>query len=110
MHACLTSASYANSDYADQVWIWENEGSSFYFDIGEVVRFRVEMEEWHDQIPNAPDLGDGTGMERKAPYSIIVSVVVVWMLESAWVNLFLGIYADGWLGADIVVVMSVFWV
>lgn len=65
--------SLSDSDYADQVWVWENEeGSTFYFDVGEVVRFRVEMEEWHDQIPNAPDLGDGVAMERKAPYSIIV--------------------------------------
>ena len=60
------------SDYADQVWIWENEGSTFYFDVGEVVRFRVEMEEWHDQIPNAPDLGEAAGNEREPPYSIIV--------------------------------------
>lgn len=62
-----------NSDYPDQVWIWENEeGSSFYFDVGEVVRFRVEAEEWHDQIPNAPELADGATSERKPPYSIIV--------------------------------------
>lgn len=66
------------SDYADQVWIWENEdGSTFYFDVGEVVRFRVETEEWHDQIPNAPDLGDSTANERKPPYSIIVSPCVL---------------------------------
>lgn len=67
-----TDALYDNSDYADQVWIWENDGSTFYFDVGEVVRFRVEMEEWHDQIPNAPDLGDASGNEREPPYSIIV--------------------------------------
>jgi hypothetical protein len=30
------------------------------------------MEEWHDQIPNAPDLGDAAAIERKPPYSIIV--------------------------------------
>lgn len=55
------------------MWIWENEdGSTFYFDVGEIVRLRVEMEEWHDQIPNAPDLGDGATSERKPPYSIIV--------------------------------------
>jgi DNA-directed RNA polymerase III subunit RPC8 len=61
-----------SSDYQDQVWIWENEEGTFYFDVGEVVRFRVEMEEWHDQIPNAPDLGDGAPIDRKPPYSIIV--------------------------------------
>lgn len=69
----MHTGSPRNSDIADQVWVWENEdGSTFYFDIGEIVRFRVEMEEWHDQIPNAPDLGDGTTIERKPPYSIIV--------------------------------------
>lgn len=63
----------ASSDYADQVWTWENEdGSTFYFDVGEIVRFRVETEEWHDQIPNAPELADGPVSERKPPYSIIV--------------------------------------
>ncbi|OJI97767.1 hypothetical protein ASPVEDRAFT_49718 [Aspergillus versicolor CBS 583.65] len=62
----------ARFDYQDQVWIWENEEGTFYFDVGEVVRFRVEMEEWHDQIPNAPDLGDGAATDRKPPYSIIV--------------------------------------
>lgn len=61
-----------SSDYSDQVWTWESEdGSTFYFDVGEVVRFRVETEEWHDQIPNAPDLGDAP-IDRKPPYSIIV--------------------------------------
>ena len=62
------------SDYVDQVWTWANDdGTLMYFDVGEIVRFRVETEEWHDQIPNAPDLGDGTSLERKPPYSIIVS-------------------------------------
>lgn len=62
------------SDFAEQVWVWDNgEGGLFYFDIGETVRFRVEAEEWHDQIPNAPDMPDGSAMaERKPPYSIIV--------------------------------------
>jgi hypothetical protein len=63
-----------SSDYAEQVWIWENdEGSEFFFDVGEVVRFRIEAEEWHDQIPNAPDLIDETPQDRKPPYSILVS-------------------------------------
>lgn len=71
-----------NSDYADQVWIWDSEdGSSFYFDVGEIVRLRVEMEEWHDQIPNAPDLGDGSTTERKPPYSIIVSLFFLLLLS-----------------------------
>lgn len=58
----------------DQVWIWDNgEGGIFYFDVGETVRFRVEQEEWHDQVPSGPDLQDGLATpDRKPPYSIIV--------------------------------------
>lgn len=44
----------------------------FYLDVGEIVRFRVETEEWHDQIPNAPDLGEEIAGERKPAYSIFV--------------------------------------
>ncbi|KAJ5200164.1 hypothetical protein N7472_005368 [Penicillium cf. griseofulvum] len=62
-------------DYAEQVWIWESEGGTeFFFDVGEVVRFRVESEEWHDQIPNAPDVADETPQERRPPYSILGSM------------------------------------
>lgn len=61
------------SDFSDQVWIWRNDdGTDFYFDVGEVVRFRVESEEWNDQIPNAPDLDGSAPMERKPAYSIRV--------------------------------------
>lgn len=60
------------SDYADQVWTWDNDGTMFYLDVGEIVRFRVETEEWHDQIPNAPDLGEEIATERKPAYSIFV--------------------------------------
>ncbi|KAL2004964.1 hypothetical protein VTN00DRAFT_2814 [Thermoascus crustaceus] len=76
----------ARFDYADQVWVWENEeGSTFYFDVGEIVRFRVEMEEWHDQIPNAPDLGEGAAVsERKPPYSIIGSMQMAGLGPISW--------------------------
>ncbi|KAJ6013986.1 DNA-directed RNA polymerase III subunit 22.9 kDa [Penicillium herquei] len=64
----------AKFDFQDQVWTWDNDdGTTLYFDVGEVVRFRVETEEWHDQIPNGPD-SDTTVVERKAPYSIIGSM------------------------------------
>ncbi|KAJ5658130.1 DNA-directed RNA polymerase III subunit 22.9 kDa [Penicillium longicatenatum] len=64
----------AKFDYADQVWTWDNDdGTTLYFDVGEVVRFRIETEEWHDQIPTGPD-SDQTVTERKAPYSIIGSM------------------------------------
>lgn len=43
------------------------------------MRFRVENEEWHDQIPNAPEQADNTvagalAKDQKPAYSIIVSV------------------------------------
>ncbi|KAL1960807.1 hypothetical protein VTO42DRAFT_6637 [Malbranchea cinnamomea] len=76
----------ARFDYEEQVWVWDNgEGGIFYFDVGEIVRFRVEAEEWHDQIPNAPDLGDGTAVtERKPPYSIIGSMQIDGLGLVAW--------------------------
>ncbi|KAJ5082035.1 DNA-directed rna polymerase III 25 kd polypeptide, partial [Penicillium argentinense] len=75
----------AKFDYADQVWIWENdEGSCFYFDVGEVVRFRVEMEEWNDQVPNGPELADGPVMERKSPYSLIGSMQMAGLGPITW--------------------------
>ncbi|KAI5310249.1 DNA-directed RNA polymerase III subunit rpc25 [Ascosphaera atra] len=68
----------ARFDYTDQVWVWDTEdGSTLYFDIGETVRFRVEAEEWHDQIPDAPtDLEGKTASERKPAYSIIRAVTI----------------------------------
>lgn len=102
-----------SSDYADQVWIWDSEdGSSFYFDVGEIVRLRVEMEEWHDQIPNAPDLGDGSTTERKPPYSIIVSFFFFFFFFFLMGRILRltgcsGLDANGWFGTYIVVVVGV---
>ncbi|KAL1975281.1 hypothetical protein VTN31DRAFT_3673 [Thermomyces dupontii] len=72
-------------DVADQVWIWENDGNTFYFDIGEIVRFRVEAEEWHDQIPTGPDHPDTvTVSERKPPYSIQGSMMMAGLGPVVW--------------------------
>ncbi|KAJ6145258.1 hypothetical protein N7470_009153 [Penicillium chermesinum] len=61
-------------DYTDQVWTYESEdGTLLYFDVGEIVRFRIETEEWHDQIPTGPE-GENTNTDRKPPYSIIGSM------------------------------------
>jgi DNA-directed RNA polymerase III subunit RPC8 len=58
------------------VYIWRNDGTELYFDRGDIVRFRVEREEWHDQSLLAPPAkGDTTSeIESKVPYSIIVSL------------------------------------
>jgi len=75
----------ARFDFADHVWIWDNEGSTFYFDVGEVVRFRVEAEEWHDQIPNAPDqLEPAAVSERRPPYSITGSMQMAGLGPISW--------------------------
>ncbi|OXV07142.1 hypothetical protein Egran_05093 [Elaphomyces granulatus] len=72
-------------DFADHVWMWDNEGSTFYFDVGEVVRFRVEAEEWQDQIPNAPDqLEPAAVSERRPPYSIVGSVQMAGLGPISW--------------------------
>jgi DNA-directed RNA polymerase III subunit RPC8 len=61
-----------------------DDGSTFYFDVGEIVRFRVETEEWHDQIPNAPELADMPVQDRKPPYSIIGSMQMAGLGPIAW--------------------------
>ena len=59
------------------MWYWPADvGYNIYFDKGETVRFRVQEEKWHDQIPNAPDLQEESlTVERKPPYSIIVRIL-----------------------------------
>ncbi|KAJ5180429.1 DNA-directed rna polymerase III 25 kd polypeptide, partial [Penicillium capsulatum] len=86
-------------DYAEQVWVWDTEdGSCLYYDVGEIIRFRVETEEWHDQIPNAPDT-DELAIDRKAPYSIIVSATG-FISGRSLANMVLGLDAYGRPGAD----------
>ncbi|GLI80606.1 DNA-directed RNA polymerase III complex subunit Rpc25 [Penicillium ochrochloron] len=74
----------ATFDHGDQVWTWDNDGTMFYLDVGEVVRFRVETEEWHDQIPNAPDLGEELLTDRKPAYSIFGSMQIHGLGPITW--------------------------
>lgn len=78
-----------HSEESEQVYIWRNDDSDLYFDKGDIVRFRVEGEEWHDQSVLAPPAkGDTTSeMERKVPYSIVVSTLFV-LLRSMACGLF----------------------
>ncbi|KAI9843731.1 MAG: DNA-directed RNA polymerase III subunit rpc25 [Thelocarpon superellum] len=60
-------------DQNEQIWIWENEGETYYLDKMEQIRFRVESEEWNDQSPVAPsERGAAAALERKSPYVIRV--------------------------------------
>lgn len=63
---------FCDSNIQEQVWNWLYEGIDHYFDIGEIVRFRVEAEHWHDNTSGAP-ASEETNTGRKTPYSITVS-------------------------------------
>jgi RNA polymerase III subunit Rpc25 len=105
------SSSSSHSIADEQTFAWHPpdapEESVFYFDVGELVRFRVESEEWHDHAPTGPTqsekakeriqqlqelrrangqldatgrqvTGETTGeIERRAPYVVIVSLKLV---------------------------------
>ncbi|KAH8701114.1 putative DNA-directed RNA polymerase III subunit 22.9 kDa [Talaromyces proteolyticus] len=75
----------ACNDIAEQHWIWESDGTTFHYDTGEIVRFRVETEEWHDQIPTAPEKTNVTPVsERKPPYSIQASMLMPGLGPIVW--------------------------
>ncbi|VUC34901.1 unnamed protein product [Clonostachys rosea] len=61
--------------HSDQVWVWKAEDDvNLYYDVGEVVRFQVIEEEWHDQTPAGPSqTGPGGADDEEnamAPYKI----------------------------------------
>ncbi|KAI9809067.1 MAG: hypothetical protein M1825_002356 [Sarcosagium campestre] len=58
-------------DHTEQVWVWESDGTNYYFDKNESVLFRVEAEEWNDQSPlSPPGIEPDISMTRKSTYSI----------------------------------------
>ncbi|KUL85666.1 hypothetical protein ZTR_08883 [Talaromyces verruculosus] len=73
-------------DLAENLWVWETEAPEpYYYDIGEIVRFRVESEEWHDQRPTGPDRAEAqTAAENKPPYSIRASMMMEGLGLIAW--------------------------
>lgn len=121
IHTTKNRTNIRTSDYTDQVWTWESEdGIPFFFDMGEIVRFRVETENWHDQIPNAPDQAEFS-LDRKPPYSIIVSFPPLFLSYShslvrepmaerekkSIIDIVVGFDADGWPGTRCLVGMKV---
>jgi len=64
----------------EQVWIWTTEeGTEFFYDKNEPVRFRVEAEVWNDPNPQKPTFDTGTtngdvAVEKPATYTIIGSM------------------------------------
>ncbi|KAJ5902389.1 RNA polymerase III subunit Rpc25 [Penicillium taxi] len=75
----------AKFDHAEQVWTFQPEdGPIMYFDVGEIVRFRVEAEEWNEQNPNAPDVFEDTSEIKPVSYSIIGSMQLDGLGPVAW--------------------------
>ena len=61
------------SNVQEQCWVWNNEGTEYFYDKHEWVRIRIEQEHWHDQSPVAPsERESAAAMERKSPFSITV--------------------------------------
>ncbi|KAI9858532.1 MAG: DNA-directed RNA polymerase III subunit rpc25 [Vezdaea acicularis] len=68
---------FENTRFSAQeaVWIWQNEGVQLFFDKNETVRFRVENELWHDQVPLPPsERAEQSAAERRSPYTLEASM------------------------------------
>jgi len=68
-------AKYIKTEEGDWVWVWESAPESLlYFDVNEMVRFRVEAETWTDLSPEKqPAPGEEVEVYRRSPYEITVS-------------------------------------
>ncbi|KAL3417562.1 DNA-directed RNA polymerase III subunit rpc8 [Phlyctema vagabunda] len=63
----------ASFNPTEGIYEWDQEGSPLYYDNHEMVRFRVESEEWFDQAPVGP-AGDDDEESKKSPYRIIATM------------------------------------
>lgn len=72
---------FENSSFsnAENVWVWNSEGTELFFDKGEPVLFRVEQEEWVDQRPTIVQKDEKGEIieERGTAWRVIVSVVTM---------------------------------
>ncbi|CAD0048603.1 unnamed protein product [Aureobasidium pullulans] len=59
----------------ERVWVWETAPDNLlYFDVNEVVKFRVEAETWTDLSPEKqPAPGEEVEVYRRSPYEITVT-------------------------------------
>ncbi|MCJ1351875.1 MAG: DNA-directed RNA polymerase III subunit rpc25 [Icmadophila ericetorum] len=102
--------SYFNVE--QQSWIWNNEGTDYYYDKYEWVRIRVEQEHWHDQSPVAPSERESVAAtERISPYRVTIE----WARLTGMIDDVLGFDDAVWYGADYLVVSGVckggmFWI
>jgi hypothetical protein len=87
------------SDGKEQVWIWHNDGQEFYMDKNEVIRFRVESEQFVDQLPIPPHLkNEEVSLQKKPPYALVVrfrSITRAGQEADIWLT---GFMPTGWIG------------
>jgi DNA-directed RNA polymerase III subunit RPC8 len=69
------SSSFSN---AENVWVWNSDGTELFLDKGEPVLFRVEQEEWIDQRPTIVQKDEAGNVieERGTAWRVIVSTLV----------------------------------
>lgn len=77
----------SHSDATQNCFVWRNEDESLYYDTHEIVRVKIESEEWCDQSPVGPSKADDVAEERQSPYSLQGSMVdpglgpIIWWQE-----------------------------
>jgi DNA-directed RNA polymerase III subunit RPC8 len=68
---------FENSSFsnAENVWVWNSDGTELFLDKGEPVLFRVEQEEWIDQRPTIVQKDEEGNIveERGTAWRVIVS-------------------------------------
>ncbi|KAF3938452.1 hypothetical protein ABW19_dt0203321 [Dactylella cylindrospora] len=72
-------------DHNEQVWVWHTEDDELYFDKNELIRFRVEEEEFNDNTPVDPALRDSLAdADMSPPYRLIGSCYQSGLGVVAW--------------------------
>ncbi|THX91099.1 hypothetical protein D6D08_03421 [Aureobasidium pullulans] len=70
----------------ERVWVWETAPDNLlYFDVNEVVKFRVEAETWTDLSPEKqPAPGEEVEIYRRSPYEITASMQLSGLGPAFW--------------------------
>lgn len=73
---------------AENVWIWNTDGSELFFDNKEPVLFRVETEEWIDQKPTVEKKDEQGNVihERDTAWRVIGSMSQAGLGPTLWWN------------------------
>ncbi|KAF1935719.1 hypothetical protein EJ02DRAFT_388700 [Clathrospora elynae] len=77
------NSSFSNSENA---WVWNSDGTELFFDKGEPVLFRVELEEWFDQRPTMEEKDEKGEIveERGTAWKIIGSMNIPGTGPTLW--------------------------